>query len=94
MPARSLSQVGPGGPRLDIALDMVDGGGSLELTLEYNADLFCERSMRQMAEHYLARHPNILLLSGERAMSRTLSSCLFAWLHIVRACVYRTLSNT
>ena len=59
MPARSWAQVGPGGPRLDLALDMVDGGGALELTLEYNADLFSERSMRQMAGHYLARHPAI-----------------------------------
>ena len=57
--ARSLCQVGPGGPRLDLALDVVDGGGALELTLEYNADLFSERSMRQMAGHYLARHPAI-----------------------------------
>ena len=59
MPARSWAQVGPGGPRLDLALDMVDGDGALELTLEYNADLFSERSMRQMAGHYLARHPAI-----------------------------------
>ena len=67
MPARSWAQVGPGGPRLDLALDMVDGGGVLELTLEYNADLFSERSMRQMAGHYLARHPAIPRLHACRS---------------------------
>lgn len=66
---------------MDLALDMVDGGGALELTLEYNADLFCERSMRQMAGHYLARHPAILRLRAcRRSQGSRVHGCIAQWL--------------
>lgn len=34
---------------------MVDSKEALELALQYNADLFTERTVKQMATHYLAR---------------------------------------
>lgn len=34
---------------------MADSKEALELALQYNADLFTERTVKQMATHYLAR---------------------------------------
>ena len=41
--------------RLDLALEVVDSSETLELMLQYNADLFAERTAQQIARHFLAR---------------------------------------